>query len=375
MNSLDKELDRVKSQVFLDKNAAMLGCILCSLEFSWDRSIPTVATNGKYLKWNPDWFMSLPQETRGTVLVHELWHVARLHSLRRDTRSPKQWNWACDIVINNGLQDDKYTFTGTKPWINQDYSGKSEEEIYDLLMENQEEMSNSPWLGEAEDEELDLDEPTPTEAREIIDTVVQSVQTARMMGCTTNQVGIISELIDKFMKPMIPWRTVLYRWFEERLSDEVSWKRPNRRYQHMYMPSKTVDDSALKSLNYYFDVSGSVTTEQVQQFNTELKYIKDVFNPEKLSIIQFDTAIRDVLVVESNDAFDKLQVTGRGGTSLIPVRNHIAETMPTAAIIFSDLFCKPMVPPDVKVPIIWVVIDNPKASPSFGKVIHIGIDS
>lgn len=370
MNTLEKELDKTKAKVFLGNNAAFLGCIMCSLSFSWDESIPTACTDGLSLKWNPQWFLSLPEETRKTVLVHELWHVAKLHAVRLGLRRPKEWNWACDISINNGLQDDGYTFDGTQPWLNQDYAGKCEEEIYEELIKKQQEMSSSPWKEQGE-AELDLTQPSTSEQQQIISVVVQAVQTAKQMKQCSSSIAAIEELVTKLMKPVIPWQVLLYRFFDSMLSDEYSWARPNRRYQDMYLPSHSVDDTMLKSLNYYFDVSGSVTRDEIARFNSEVKFIKDTFNPEKLTIIQFDTRIRDVLIVKDSDTFDKIKVVGRGGTSLRPVRTHILETKPTAAIIFSDMCCPPMQPLDMTIPIIWVVIANPNVNPSFGTTIHI----
>ncbi|MFP3693432.1 DUF2201 family putative metallopeptidase, partial [Burkholderia sp. SIMBA_048] len=85
---LNRELDRTKSAVFLGKTAAFLGSILCSHNFVWSEEVPTAATNGITLWWNPSWFTKLPVETRKTVLVHELWHPARLHMLRLNGRCP-----------------------------------------------------------------------------------------------------------------------------------------------------------------------------------------------------------------------------------------------------------------------------------------------
>ena len=117
---LDKELDRVKTKVFLGSNAAFLGPLLCSVNFLWTEDIKTAQTNGISLYWNPHWFIKLPFETRLTVLLHELWHIALLHMIRCGTRDPKIWNWACDLAINNMLYMQGYTFDDTCPWLNDD---------------------------------------------------------------------------------------------------------------------------------------------------------------------------------------------------------------------------------------------------------------
>lgn len=139
----------------------------------------------------------------------------------------------------------------------------------------------------------------------------------------------------------------------------------------MYLPSLQSDEQRLTCLHYYFDVSGSVSGEMIRRFNSEVKHIKDTFNPEKLVLVMFDTKIHEVYEISENDVFDRIKVTGRGGTCLQCVHNHIEETKPTAAIIFTDLECLPMQPLKVPVPIIWTVADNPHAKVPFGQIIHI----
>ena len=91
---LTRAMDRTKSKL-LTGNNAFLGSLMCSLHFEWDSSIPTACTNGVFLRWNPEWYISLPIATREMVLAHEVWHVARLHNIRRGTRDPELWNYAC----------------------------------------------------------------------------------------------------------------------------------------------------------------------------------------------------------------------------------------------------------------------------------------
>jgi predicted metal-dependent peptidase len=125
----------------------------------------------------------------------------------------------------------------------------------------------------------------------------------------------------------------------------------------------------LENLMYFVDVSGSITDPYIIRFNSELKYIKETFNPEKLTVVQFDHRIQDVKVFTDEDEFGKIEVVGRGGTSLSPVRELILKEKPTAVIIFSDLECAPM--EKVDCPIIWVVVNNPKTRPAFGRIINI----
>jgi predicted metal-dependent peptidase len=370
---LTRELDRTKSGVFLGRNAAFLGSLMCNLTFSWTRDIETAATNGTNLYWNPDWFQTLPPKTRETVLLHELWHVARLHMVRLGTRDPSIWNIAADIRINNDLENEKYTFQGTKPCLDHDYDINgiaSEEDIYDLLaQQNPPPPPANAWGGTKE--ENDILPPDNAQKQAAINAVVQAVQATKMMGQAGSIPGGIEETLKKFLEPVIPWEVVLMQFFTDLLSEDYSWKRPNRRYCDMYLPSRFTDDGRLEHLNYYLDVSGSITAQDILRFNSEVKFIQTVLKPEHLTLVQFDTKITNVKEFHESDPFDEIKVIGRGGTCLIPVRDHILKTEPTAAIIFSDLCVPAMEPLGRDIPVIWVATGNPGATVPFGKLIHV----
>lgn len=371
---LTRELDRTKSAVFLDKkNAAFLGSLMCSLNFIWSRSLPTAATNGVSFWWNPDWFVSLDPEVRKTILMHELWHVARLHMIRLENRNPRYWNYACDIRINNDLEREGASFYGVENcWKDQSFDADgimAEEDIYDKITNDGNSLKGSSWSDEGEDG--DMIPLSNQEKQTVVNSVVQAVHQAKISGQAGNLPGGIQEVINKFLEPIIPWQTVLMQFFTDLLNEDYTWKRPNRRYQDMYLPSKFTDDGRLEHLIYFLDVSGSISDKDLLRFNSEVKYIQETLKPQRLTLVQFDTIIQDVKEFREEDPFDEIHIIGRGGTSFAPVREYIMEHRPTAAIIFSDMWCTPMEPLDEEIPVIWVAIDNQSATVPFGKLIHI----
>ena len=375
LNKITRELDKTKSNVFLGSNAAFLGSIMCSLNFIWSRDVPTAATDSVSLWWNPDFFMSLEPETRCTVLLHELWHAARLHMVRLESRDPKIWNYACDIRINNDLENEKHSFKGVENcWKDHSYDKSAiaaEEDIYDDLVKNQIQPPPTGSFGEQGDGEGDMIPMDPGTKQVAINNVVKAIQQAKASGQAGKIPGGIEEMVNKFLEPVIPWQTVLMQFFTDLLHEDYSWKRPNRRFHDMYLPSRFTDDGRLEHLMYFLDVSGSVTPAQALRFNSEVKYIQETLKPQRLTLAQFDTRITDVKEFREEDPFDEIKIIGRGGTSFVPVRAMIEEKKPTAAIIFSDMYCEPMQPLDQEIPIIWVSIGNPDATVPFGKIIHI----
>ena len=388
---LRRELDRCKSSILMDAKNAFLGALMCQLKQDWDESIPTACTNGTSIWWSPHWFLSLPKPARVTVQAHEVWHVARLHMIRRGSRDPQLWNMACDVRINNDLKAMGFSFVGLEgAWMNGtlpdgtviDYPpDMPEEDIYeDLLKNNVQPPPNNPFDGDlgSEPGEPGTDPgaynsgpPDKKAAVEQLQAVAQAIQQAKLQKQAGSIPGYLELIVNEFLSPVIPWEQVLFNWFTDLITEDYSWRRPNRRYQDMYLPSLQSDEQRLACLHYYFDVSGSVTDQMIKRFNSEVKYIKDTFNPEKLVLVMFDTKIHEIYEISENDVFDRIKVTGRGGTCLQCVHSHIEETKPTAAIIFTDLECQPMQPLKVSIPIIWTVADNPHAKVPFGQIIHI----
>lgn len=369
---LQREYDKTQVHAFIGSTAAFFGAILCTLKFRWDTSITTAATDGENLLWNPDWFLKLPVNTRKTVLMHELWHVGLLHGPRLGSRDHQHWNYACDIYINNMLEDEGYTFDGTEPWKDQNYKGWVEEDIYDDLMKN---PSKKPSGGSFDGSgQGDMQKPSNNSVNaSVVNNVVRAMHQQKL--ATGNKPGSlpgnIEEVITQFLKPVVNWQALLERFFTELQDEDYTWARPNRRFQDIYLPSRFTDDGRLEHLAYFQDVSGSISTKDSLRFNSELAYVWNKYKPEKMSVIQFDTIIQKIDVLNEGDTFTEIEIVGRGGTCLREVREWIIKNKPTAAIIFTDMGVAPMEKLPFDIPIIWICVGNARATVPFGKLIHI----
>lgn len=369
---LNQRMDKAKTQIFLGSNSGFFGSLLCSLNFIWSRELPTAATDGLSIWWNPDWFMTLPIKTVATIIRHELDHVARLHMLRKGDRDMRVWNYACDYRINNDLENDGYRFDGTQPLIDHKFDKKgelmAEEDIYRLLIQK-----GTPNQGSwSNDDDVDIVPiaTTPEVANKIIGNVVSASQTAK--ACGEQLPGDVKKIVDQFLNPIIDWRITLRQFFTDQMDRDFSYRRPNRRYGDDYLPSLVDEDEGrLECLLYFQDVSGSITSQDSLRFNSELKYVWEDLRPKKIIVAQFDTIIQKVDVFENEDRFDWIETVGGGGTSLEPVLEMILKEKPTAAVVFSDLFCVPMDCSSVHCPLIWVTIGNRSAQVEKGTVIHI----
>ncbi len=372
---LMREYDRTQAQAFLGKSAAFFGSLLCSLKFSWQREdCNTAQTDGVELQFNPDFFIWMKPPARETVLMHELWHVAYLHGIRQGSRDADTWNQACDIYINNQLEEDKYSFDGIENcWKDPSYKGWVEEDIYDDLMKNpQKKPKGSGAFGHGAGGDMKAPAPGSSPAT-VVNNVVRAMQQQKLAGGTLagSGAGRMQEVITQFLKPVVPWQQVLMDFFTDIDDTKYTWARPNRRYTDIYLPSLVDDEGRLRHLAYFEDVSGSISKADSLRFNSEVAYVKTQFNPKKMSLITFDTTIQDEINITEEDTFEEIKITGRGGTCLVPVRDWIIKNKPSAAIIFSDMHVAPMEELPFDIPVIWVCLGNRNATVPFGELLHI----
>jgi len=80
---------------------------LLSITMHESNEVPTMAVtmSGK-LMWNPDFIAKLSINETAAVLVHEIWHLLRMHGERApaDENTHGVWNIACDCAINDSLR-------------------------------------------------------------------------------------------------------------------------------------------------------------------------------------------------------------------------------------------------------------------------------
>lgn len=363
--SIDKLFQKTKGQLFFKKRAGFLGPLLGKLNFQWTLDLPTAAISATTLYWNPNFFESIDPDTRVTVLAHELQHNGRLHGARMGNRCPEIWNIAGDHVINLDLKAHGFYMDGFPYLMDDKYIGWSTEDIYDDLMNSGKPM---PGPGEVPGLGADIIKADAKDIPKMIASAVAAASIARMGKKAGDIPGETTLIIDEFLNPKLPWEVLLANFFNELTTEEYSFQRPNRRYEDPLLPGK-MGRNGLEHLIYYLDISGSIEDSHILRFNSEVKSVKERFEPEKLTLVTFDTEIQDEYVFEKDDPFEKIVVTGRGGTDLRDVYAHAQKHRPTAIIIFTDLHVR--IPPNPGVPIIWICVDNPKATVPYGRLIHI----
>ena len=356
-------LTKAKIQLMSRPDSVFFTTVCFSLKHIWDEKIPTACTNGKYIKFNPAFFMSLSLEERIFLLIHEAMHVAYLHMARLSTRNALKWNYAADYVINHqliergfkmpvgGLHDPKY-------------AGMSTEEVYDLLAED----IQIPFDMDLEGGDVPDDELT----NEVQDILVRASVASKMSGDKPGTIpGEIQIFLDRLLSPKLPWNRILQKYLQTFSKSDYTFKKPNRCFfpKH-HLPS--LYSESLMDIAIAVDTSGSVSDSDFNRFVTEVHSILRMMKPEKITLVQFDTGIKSVTPIRNVQELMKCEFKGRGGTLISPVLEWANENKPQLLLVFSDgefRFYDYL----TKSKVLWVIHDNPAFVAPQGKVIHYSL--
>lgn len=349
-------MTKAKTRILMDQ--PFFAVIIAGLEYidavdvGLQKAIPTMATDGKRVWYNPEFVNKLTVNEIAGVIMHEGMHVAWLHHLRRGNRHPKIWNFACDFAINHVVLDAGQKLPGDALF-DEKYLNWTAYEIYDDLMKNVKQikikfsgagtkMPNKGENGEGEGEGEPNDDPdelgdplwgtvidltdekgnplSPAERAEIEEEVKilvqQAAQTAKQRGKLP---GSLAGLIEAVGKPKIDWKNYIQTWVKGTTPDNYTWIKPNRKIMAnygIYMPQMQLNGAGVGVLS--IDTSGSVSDNELIQYVNEIIGVIEMCNPDKLYIIQHDAIIQDVMVWEAGQEFKNLKVKGRGGTCIQP---------------------------------------------------------
>lgn len=367
LERLTKKLAKAKTSLVLEH--PFFGTLAMNMPFHLDYGVPTAATNGSYVKFNPDFIDPLTDEELKFLVAHEVSHPMFEHNYRRYERDPKNWNIAGDHVINHHLVAESI---GKMP-----EGGLLDEGLYTAgdgttdgiykMLPPPEDGGGGGAGGDGWQDCEDAD-GTPQEkeqqAAEKRVQVAQAAQAAKMMGKLSVD---MERLVGEVLNPKVDWRDVLQRFVEKCKTDQRSWARPNRRFiqQGLYIPSR--DGEAMGELVVAVDCSGSIGPDELNQFAAEVKTIHEDLKPSKITVMYFDSSISHVDEFTREDELH-IEAHGGGGTAFSPIFAKVEEMgiEPVACVVLTDLYCNDFgEQPDY--PVLWV--SNGTSEAPFGEVV------
>lgn len=388
-----ESLSKAKVKLMLKKDCAFFSTLILQSPVYWVTAdeVPTAATDGINLFFNPDFFMSLDNEEKIFLLLHEIMHNVYDHGIRKGFRDHEIWNKAGDYVINDELI--KRNFKMPKGGLhNVDYRDMSADAIYADLMQKQDEGKgtgpSNPWPdlqdpgqeGDGDGNQGNggngiggIPKPTAAQAEEHNkDLLASATQISQMSGDKPGTIpGELERHLDDLLNPKLPWTKILAKFLFSINKNDYSWRKPNRRFisQGIVMPS--LHSEGIGRISFAIDTSGSVSVSDFNRFMSEIAYVFKNFQPKEINVMQFDHVLQGNDQCCSVRDFMKLEFKGGGGTNIDPVLEVFKDDQKSKAlIILTDGYLHQDIRLDPKKPVIWCIYDNPGFKPLFGTAIH-----
>ncbi len=286
------------------------------------------------------------------LYAHTLLHVVLKHPGRRKTRDKTLWNQACDVVINNILQE--FTNIGQMPRdeiTDEQMQKRCVEEVYEILYKKQKKRGGqkrsaeqtaktTPRKGGAYESALyhphkrDLDPVSKTldhgSSEKLDGIIVQALSVAKKTS--PHYEGLQIE-IDSLIKPEISLYDTLKEFLIASLFEkQSSYARPNRRFIHagLYLPGQQKSQESLQ-LYIALDSSSSVTLEEYRKFLGVIEEICGNFYEYFITVLPFDRRVKTEHVIRF-DSFNPLQKEqlfipkSDGGTDFDALLRHVKQS-------------------------------------------------
>lgn len=369
----------------------------------------TAYTNGRDEIYGTAFVESLPVAELSFVCLHEAVHKGLRHltTWRKLYEADHELaNIACDYVVNRIIvkadpNESVCKFPrnpdGTRMGLyDERFDGMSAKQIFDILKQEQEQESDGQGEQGADQKQgsgagqPSFDEHGWDDAKEMDkadrDALDKEIDHALRRGeaeakkCGAGKGDMPAE-VGELLRPAVDWRAALREFFNTHCAakDEASWRRLNRRFVGMdvYLPS--MHGESLGHAVVGADLSGSMWSgnpSPISRILTEVVEIANVTKPDKLDVLYWDTAVagHDSFTQGDYDSLlSKVRPKGGGGTNASCVPAYMAEhkIKPDCIIMVTDGYVFDNWGSNYSAPVLWVIIDNPKAEAPMGKTLHV----
>ncbi len=431
-------LDKCHENIIIARTLMVMACPFFGILAAQLKLVPnntwcsTLAVDGRHLYYNPEFIVGiedpvrkaqyeaklrtsiddlteeqihdalngLTQQNLVAAICHEILHCAYNHFLRKGTRDPKIWNRAADYAINQIIARDKKMGEIRKTWLfHEMFNGMAAEEIYNILMEMKDDGNGNggsgnmpkggtldhhdlPQQGEYDDDE-DADE-FPDYTQEELEEFMESFKDAMISAASADGAPPeIRAMVQEYKEPKIDWRSKLNRTLRSLIKNDVTYMSPSRRswsngigYGMPIFPGLKPDVDI--DICIALDASGSISSEMLRDFLSEVYGITQQFSQFKMRILTFDTSVYEVHDYTNGQEEQILSypVKGGGGTLFTAVWDFMKEDeyCPKQLVMFTDGepwgswgdkdYCETL----------FIVHSNPKVEAPFGVTVHYELE-
>jgi predicted metal-dependent peptidase len=412
----EQRIERCHVQMMKHKNFALFsGLFMIGKVSVVDKDLPfTAQTNGLDVIYGRGFVDSLNDKQLSFLILHENMHKAYRHLVVWDKlykQNAVLANMACDYVINLQIHDydreQEVTEFPTTPdgknlgCIDEAYRGMDAHQVFLELVKKYgkdagkqtvyvvgggNEQSEGEGEGEGLPDGLDehdwegaesmSEQEKESQAKEIESALRQGSILVGKMG------GNVDRNISEMLVPKINWKDALREFVKSvtQGKDQTSWRRLHKRYiaSDIIMPSSY--DEKVGSIVIGIDTSGSIGTEELTQFLSEVKSICDEVSPEAIDVLYWDTHVASRETYQSNELSNLVESTkpaGGGGTepACVPKYMHKHNMRGECLLMLTDGYIPAQEPSnwEIGMPVLWCVKGNRhfKDSTVVGKVVHV----
>ena len=378
----ETKIARAKTRLVLDQ--PFWGSLVLGTAFYKD-NIPTMCTNGQWIKWSADFVDGCSDKNVIFTVAHEISHIFLKHCepIKEIDGKPvnaEVQNMAMDYVINAILIDGSIGEMPEGGLYDKQYAGQTWLKVYRELMQMDENdrPKPQPWggnVGAPEDENGNQLQGSKLEQfnASLDQRIFLAATGAKSVGKLPSA---IAELVERMRRSKVDWRDVFCRFIGGDQPDDYTFRKPNKQVwytQGVYMPS--IDKIGVGDVVVAIDTSGSVSSAELQQFLGELYNITEDHKPRSVTVITCDAKVQSVTRYEQGDIIDSIECNGRGGTRVEPVFSYIRENeLPVDNMVYltdMGIWDFPDNTPDY--PVLWVSTDPSCSDAPFGETTRIEV--
>lgn len=348
-----------------------------------DWSCDTAWTDGRNFGYNPKFVAELEDDQVIGLNVHEVWHVALKHHLRRQERDHEQWNIATDAAINRLVEADGFALPpgGVPGW--QDDS--SAEEIYTQMPPRPKGKGKGSGNGGVEVRDMTASDGSDlTDAQKAIEESKVNDQVTRAVNLA-RAAGKLPAGLDRAVEaatPRVPWKEILAEFLGQFARNDYSWEVVDRRMigSGFIFPSLFSEEQG--RVCFTGDTSGSQSQDDLKKIAGELLWQCEQLNTNgeaEMAVCWFDTSIYVQRITSPED----IKPRGGGGTSYVQMFEWVAGRIEAkdyvtkepveageclACVVMTDGECWDF-GKDPGIPVLWILTrPNRTFNPPFGRV-------
>jgi predicted metal-dependent peptidase len=204
---------------------------------------------------------------------------------------------------------------------------------------------------------------TPEEVKELSDGIDKALREGGMLAGRMG--GKMPRAIGELLEPKIDWRDALRDFVSSVMKgkDEFTWRRMNKRHManDIYLPS--MENETIGEVIVAIDTSGSIGSEELTEFATELASICDLVQPEGVRVLWWDTMVHGEQFFKPDNygqIAQLLKPLGGGGTHVGSVAKYINEKKlnAEAVIVFTDGYVESPIEWNIVPPTLWMITQH-----------------